>query len=102
MRSAVPRAQRPLVTRPTIRIATPQPAMIHQPTWLASTKPARSDPCSAESTADPATATPSAEPTCRLVDAIPAATPAWDLGMPDTAVLVIGAFTRPPPMPKTT
>ena len=30
MRSAVPRAQRPLVARPTSRIATPHPVMIHQ------------------------------------------------------------------------
>jgi hypothetical protein len=33
------------------------------------------------------------------VDAIAAATPAWLVGMPDTAVLVIGAFTMPNPMP---
>ena len=55
-----------------------------------------------DSTAEPTTATPSAAPTCRLVDAIPAATPAWDRGMPDIAVFVIGAFTMPNPMPKTT
>ena len=102
MRSAVPRAQRPVVTSPTTPIATPHAVMIHQPTRLASTKPSRSGPCRAESTADHATATPSAEPTWRLVDAIPAATPACDTGMPDTAVLVIGGFTSPAPMPKTT
>ena len=31
-----------------------------------------------------------------------AATPAWDRGIPETAVLVIGALTNPNPMPKTT
>ena len=31
-----------------------------------------------------------------------AATPAWARGMPETAVLVIGAFTNPNPIPKTT
>ena len=75
--------------------------MIHQPTRLASVKPARRLPCRTDSTADPAIATPSAVPTCRLVDAIPAATPAWDTGIPDTAVLVIGGFTIPAPMPNT-
>ena len=79
VRSAVPRAQRPVVTRPTTRIATPQPAMIHQPTWLASAKPTRSGRAGPRATADPdhrdARAT---VPTCRLVEAIAAATPAWD------------------------
>ena len=41
-------------------------------------------------------------PICRLVEAIPEATPACETGMPDTAVYVIGAFTRPPPIPNTT
>jgi hypothetical protein len=32
-------------------------------------------------------------PICRLVEAMPEATPACETGMPDTAVYVIGAFT---------
>ena len=47
-------------------------------------------------------ATPSALPTWRLVEATAAATPACSRGMPDTAVLVIGALTKPNPMPQTT
>jgi hypothetical protein len=34
--------------------------------------------------------------------AIAAATPAWARGMPDTAAFVIGALTKPKPIPKTT
>ena len=102
VRAAVPFAHLPLVSIPVSRTATPHPATIHQPTWLASAKPSRNGPCSADSTAEPATATPSTEPTCLLVDATAAATPACALGMPDTAVFVIGALTRPNPMPKTT
>ena len=76
--------------------------MIHQPTWLAWAKFTRSRPCMAEATAAPTTATPSDWPIWRLVEAMAAATPAWERGMPDTAVLVIGAFTRPVPIPKIT
>ena len=47
-------------------------------------------------------ATPSADPLWRLAEAIDAATPAWLLGMPDTAVFEIGALTRPKPIPSTT
>ncbi len=50
----------------------------------------------------PTTATPSAEPTWRPVEAMPAATPACARGMPVTAVLVIGAFTSPKPIPNVT
>ena len=49
----------------------------------------------------PSTATPRVRPTCRLVEAIAAATPAWEGGMPDTAVLVIGGLIRPAPIPNT-
>ena len=42
----------------------------------------------------PTMAIPSEAPIWRLVDAMAAATPAWARGMPDTAVLVIGALTR--------
>src|SRR6202020_53536 len=53
-------------------------------------------------TSDPTTATPNVWPICRDVDAMAAATPACARGIPETAVLVIGAFTNPNPMPKTT
>src|SRR5689334_18488129 len=96
---AVARAHRPVVSRPRASTATPQPNMIHQPTWLAAANPGVAAPRTPEATAAPITATPSDPPTCRLVEAIAAATPAWLVGMPDTAVLVIGAFTIPKPMP---
>ena len=53
-------------------------------------------------TSAPTTATPKVEPIWREVLAMADATPAWDRGIPETAVLVIGAFTNPNPMPKTT
>ena len=53
-------------------------------------------------TSDPTTATPNVEPICRLVDANAAATPACDLGSPETAVFVIGALTKLKPTPKRT
>ena len=62
--------------------------MIHQPRWLAW---ARLAP--APATAAPMIATPRVPPTCRLVEAMAAATPAWLSGIPETAVFVIGEFT---------
>ena len=56
-------------------------------------------PFSPDTTTDPITATPSDEPTCLLVDATAAATPAWARGMPDMAVFVMGALTSPKPRP---
>ena len=53
-------------------------------------------------TMEPVTATPSDWPTWRLAEAMAAATPACATGMPDTAALVIGAFTRPNPTPTVT
>ena len=98
-RRAVSRAHAPLARRPSARTATPQPVTIHQPMWLALAKPTRKGPCNADMVADPMTATPSEAPTCLLVDATPAATPACDRGMPETVLFVIGAFTVPNPMP---
>ncbi len=43
----------------------------------------------------PATATPKAAPTCRLVDAIAAATPTCDKGIPATALFVIAGLIMP-------
>ena len=102
VRAAVRRAQRPVVVMPRISISAPQAATIHQPGWLAGTNPVRIAPCRLPLSTEPITATPSDVPTCRLVDATPAATPACWRGMPDTAALVIGAFTRPNPTPKIT
>lgn len=98
-RSAVRRPQAPAVISPTTSTATPQPAISHQPTWLAVTNPVRSGPTITDTTTEPITATPTDYPTCLLVDATAAATPAWATGIPDTAVFVIGAFTRPKPRP---
>ena len=66
--------------------------MIHQPGWVATAKPWPSAPEPPPPATAPSTATPSVWPTCRLVEATAAATPAWDGGMPDTAVLVIGGL----------
>ena len=46
------------------------------------------------------TATPSVAPTCRLVDATAAATPACAGGIPETAVLVIGGLIEAEPDPE--
>src|SRR5215469_7347346 len=97
---AVSRAHEPLTSRPRASTTTPQPVTSHQPTWLALAKPSPNGPCKAEIVADPMTATPRDEPTCLLVDATPAATPACDRGMPETVLFVIGALTVPKPMPK--
>src|SRR3954452_10705825 len=99
---AVSRARRPVLSRPSTSTPTPQPTMIHQPTWLAAAKSSAVGPRTPETTAAPITATPSEPPTCRLVDATAAATPACARGMPDTAVLVIGALTIANPNPNTT
>src|SRR6266702_6167366 len=98
--SAVCLAHGPVVIRPIVSTASPQPVSTHQPAWLAATNPVLIGPDSPETTTDPITATPSDEPTCLLVEATAAATPAWARGMPDIAVVVIGALTRPKPRPK--
>ena len=53
-----------------------------------------------EATTVPAMATPNAAPTCRLVEAMAAATPACESGIPATALLVMAGLTIPRPMPK--
>src|ERR1700736_5132843 len=80
---------------------TPAAATIHHPGRVAAANPAVIEPCRFAASTEPMTATPSDEPTWRLVEAIPDATPACDLGIPDTAEFVIGAFTKPIPMPNT-
>jgi len=78
--------------------ATPQPAMTAHAAWLAVVNPV---PMPA-ATMEPMTATPRDAPIWRLVEATAPATPACSMGIPDTAVLVIGAVTRPEPIPKMT
>src|SRR6185437_6768630 len=81
-----------VVTTPRMKTATPQPVMMVQPRWLADEKPPANEPLIRDVTTAPRTATPRAAPVCRLVDAIAAATPACDRGMPEAAELVIGAL----------
>src|SRR5271170_5818057 len=86
-----------LEAQPSSRTRAPHPVMIHQIGCVASVKP---NPFAwLAATTVPATATPSAAPTCRPVDAIAAATPACDKGMPATALLVIAGLTIPRPSP---
>jgi len=75
--------------------------MMYQHSFAASTNPDSKEPTRRAVRTVPATATPSEAPTWRLVDAIAAATPAWERGIPETAALVIGAFSIPKPSPKT-
>src|SRR5664280_1459139 len=99
VRAAVPTAQGPDVRAPMPSTVSPQPAMIHHAGWLAAVKPMVSGPVRPELSTEPTTATPSAAPTWRLVEATAAATPAWLRGIPDSAVFVIGALTSPNPKP---
>src|SRR5262249_48544166 len=69
-RLAVASAHAVVVASPTNATSTPQPAMIHQPAWLASAKPAPREPATPAAVAAPTIATPSDCPTWRLVDAI--------------------------------
>ena len=87
VRAAVPRAHRLVVTRPSTKMTTPQAASSSQPAWLADTNPVRSGPPRRfPARIEPVTATPRTWPIWRLVDAMPEATPAWETGMPETAV----------------
>jgi len=91
-----------VTTKASTKTATPHPARVHQPAWLAAARSVWPETAIFEVTRAPTTATPSVWPICRDVEAMPAATPAWARGMPDTAALVMGAFTKPKPMPKIT
>ena len=103
VRAAVPSAHWLVVTRASTKTTPPIAASSSQPAWLAVTNPDRSGrPARFPARIEPVTAMPRHCPICRLVEAVPEATPAWDTGMPDTAVYVMGALTRPPPMPNTT
>jgi hypothetical protein len=91
-------ARRVVEAYPRAATTRPQVASSAHAAWLADARPAAGAPA----TIEPVMATPRADPVCRLAEAIDAATPAWLFGMPDTAVLEIGAFTRPQAIPNTT
>jgi hypothetical protein len=94
--------RRVVVTRPIAAITRPLAARIHQPGWPAAANPARPGARVRAATIEPRTATPRLFPIWRPVVVIAAETPAWARGMPATAVLVIGALTRPNPTPSST
>ncbi len=99
--SALARARDPVDTSPSTVIARPYPTISQKTTWVEAAKSARcADSIPAPAT-DPASATPREMPTCRLVEATAAASPAWERGIPETAVFVIGEFTHPSPTPNT-
>src|SRR6185437_12369575 len=101
-RSALARPARPVVTSARTRTHSPIAAVIHQAGLVAAANPAASGPCRRAASTEPVPATPRDEPTCRAVEAIPAAVPARARGMPATALLVTGALTQPIPAPSTT
>ena len=57
-------------------------------------------PCACRVATEARTATPSVLPICREVVARADATPAWRAARPLTAVLVIGGFASPNPVPR--
>ena len=70
--------------------------MIHQAGLVAAVNPPASGPCRRAASTEPVTATPRDEPTCRAVEAIPAAVPAGARGMPATALLVTNSGSVAP------
>jgi hypothetical protein len=101
LRSALAFPRRLVVISARTMTTTPAAATIHHPGRVADANPAAIGPCKFAANIEPMTATPTDEPTWRLVEAMPDATPACDRGIPDTAEFVIGAFTKPIPMPNT-
>src|SRR5580700_401372 len=83
--------------RPSTSTAAPQAVITHQMACVAVVKSVPRAWLMA--TIVPETATPMAAPTWRLVEAMAAATPAWDNGIPATALLEIAGFTMPRPTP---
>ena len=74
----------------------------NQPAWESDATAVAGRTTEEEASNAPTTATPRVAPTCREVEAIAEATPAWARGMPDTAAVVMGALTNPNPIPNTT
>src|SRR6185295_19047828 len=101
VRRAVARARSVVPTTPSATTTNPHPITTTHAGRAAAAK-SPNDVANCEITRDPSTATPSAEPTCLLVEATPAATPACATGIPDTAAFVIGALISPKPTPNTT
>src|ERR1700722_1847077 len=99
-RSVLARAQAVFDAKPSTSTAAPHTVITHQIACVDVVKSVPR-PCPAAPTV-PDTATPSAAPTCRLVEAIAAATPACDRGMPSTALLAIAGLTMPSPIPNNT
>jgi len=95
----VRRAIAVVVAAPTTNTVAPKPTITHSAGRLAAMKSAANMPERCELRMDPTIATPRLVPMLRLVVATAAATPAWLRGIPDTAVLVIGALTTPCPTP---
>jgi hypothetical protein len=93
---AVPWAHWPVETRPRSSARIPQPPRTAQAAWLELTN---WGPVLV--TMEPVTATPTATPNWRPVEAMAPATPGWSGGSPETAVLVMGGATRPAPAPNT-
>jgi len=95
--AALALAQAVFEAKPSANTTALHAVITHQIACVAVVK---SMPCTRLAlTTVPDTATPRAAPTCRLVDAIAAATPACDSGIPATALLVIAGFTMPSPTP---
>ena len=70
-RVALARPARPVVATASARTHAPIAATIHQAGLVADANPLARGPCRPAARTDPVTATPSDEPTCRLVEAIP-------------------------------
>ena len=97
-RSVLARAQAVLDANPSTSTAALHAVITHQIACVAVVK---SIPCTwLAATTVPDTATPRAAPTWQLVDAMAAATPACDSGIPATALFVMAGFTMPSPTPK--
>src|ERR1700742_3448752 len=97
MRSVLSRAQAVLEAKPMISTTAPQAVITHQIGCVDVVKSL--PPARLAATMVPETAMPMAAPTCRLVEAIAAATPACDNGIPATALFEMAGFTMPSPTP---
>ena len=102
MRRAVARARLDVATWPRTSTAAPQPARTHQAARLASSK--LRCPVVVTEAGDQRAYHGNSRvwPTWRAELVMARAAPALGPGMPETAALVIGGFTRPYPMPKIT
>src|SRR6187551_2462454 len=81
-RDALARARTPVDAIPSTTIARPRPTLTQKKRWVAAAKSWPRDDSSPVPASEPASATPSEAPTCRLVVATADASPACDRGMP--------------------